>query len=104
MKTLKIVIIITIALSITSCSRIKEDNSVLMKDVNDSLLVINIPSASCGNCQKVIEEGLQNVRGVKQSLLNLNTKNVSVVYNPNMASSELITKAVTQLIYKIPCK
>ena len=71
MKNIKIILILfTVILSIASCSRIKEDKRVLIKDQNDSLLVINIPAASCENCQKVIEEGLQHVKGVKQSLLN----------------------------------
>lgn len=105
MKKNKIVlIVITAFFAITSCNQIKEDKRVLIRGANDSLLVINIPKASCENCQNVIEGGLQNEKGIKQSLLNLNTKNVSIVYDPTIASPQVIKATVTQLTYKMPCK
>ncbi len=96
--------IITVILAITACNHVKEEKRVLIKGVNDSLLVIDIPKASCENCQKVIEGGLQNEKGIKQSLLNLNTKKVSIVYDPTITSPQLIKTTVTQLTYKMPCK
>lgn len=105
MKKNKIILmVITSFVAIISCNQIKEDKRVLIKGANDSLLVINIPTASCENCQNVIEGGLQNEKGIKQSLLNLNTKNVSIVYDPAITSPELIKTTVTQLTYKMPCK
>jgi len=48
-----------------ACNQIKEENRVLFKGANDSLLIIKIPTASCKNCQEVIEEGLSLEKGVK---------------------------------------
>lgn len=87
-----------------SCNQIKDENRVVIKSESDELLYIKIPAAGCGKCQKVIENGLANEKGVKQSILNLNTKEVSIVYDAQIISPEILKATVTELSYKMPCK
>lgn len=96
--------LIVLLITITSCNQINDDNRVVIKGKGDELLVINIPAAACEKCQKVIEDGLANEKGVKQSILNLKTKDVSIVYDPQTISPEIIKTTVTGLSYKMPCK
>lgn len=88
----------------TSCHKIAPETRVLAKTANDSVLVVAIPKAGCHNCQKVVEGGLANFKGVKQTILNLHTKEVSVLYNPNDINSNTLTKKVHSLADNIPCK
>ncbi len=106
MKKLSVrLLILSIGLTTTiSCNQLKDDNRVVMKSMSDSLLVIHIPAAACGKCQKVIEDGLVNENGVKQSLLNLKTKEVSIVYDAQIISPDVLKATVTELSYKMPCK
>ncbi len=98
-------LILTIGLiSSISCNQIKDEKRVVIKSESDDLLFIKIPAAACGKCQKVIEEGLANEEGVKQSILNLNSKEVSIVYDAQIISPEILRATVTELSYKMPCK
>jgi mercuric ion binding protein len=100
----KIVIIGAIIFAVSSCNQTAKEERVLVKGTNDSLLVINIPAASCENCQKVIEDGLYKEKGVKQSILNLNTKQVSIVYAPSITNPFIIEATVNKLATQMPCK
>jgi len=100
----KLLVLSIVLFTNIACNQIKEENRVLFKGANDSLLIIKIPTASCENCQKVIEEGLFFEKGVKQSILDLNTKKVSIVYNPNVTTYDIIQGSVAKLILKMPCK
>jgi len=94
----------SLIIAITSCNQIKEDNRVLVKGANDSILIIKMPTAGCQNCKKIIEDGLFTELGLSQSILNLKNKEVSIVYNPKIISSEKITKTIAELSAKMPCK
>lgn len=100
----KIILIALIIVSTTSCNRIKKEERVLVKGENDAVLVINTPKAKCYKCQKIIEDGLQNINGVKQSILDLNLKKVSIVYTPENTTPEILSKTVVALTKQIPCK
>ncbi len=100
----KILLTITIAFSLMACNRIEKETRVLVKSNTDSLLVVNIPQASCPKCQQVIEGGLAINQGIKQSILNLTTKQVSVVYNPAITSAQVIEASLNKLIPQMPCK
>lgn len=105
MRNLIVFIMAVIALTVsTSCSRIDKENRIVLKSDTDSLLVVHIPDAACRKCQKVIEGGLQNKSGVKQSILNLTTKEVSIVYDPQLISLEMLNATVNELSYQMPCK
>jgi len=100
----KIILITLITISAISCNRIKKEERVLVKGDNDAVLVLNTPQAKCHKCQKIIEGGLQNIDGVSQSILNLNTKKISIVYNPDNTTPEILSSTVEELTTKIPCK
>ena len=87
----------------TSCNQIKEEKRVVMQGEGDSLLVVKIPDAACKKCQKVIEGGLLDEIGIKQSILNLKTKEVFVVYDTKLTSPEIITTTITELHPNMPC-
>lgn len=101
---MKKIIIVIILLVISSCNHIAKEERVLSLEDGDATLVIDVPKAGCKKCQKIIEEGLQNENGVQQSILNLNSKKLSIVYNPEKITPEILETTVTGLAKKIPCK
>jgi periplasmic mercuric ion binding protein len=56
-------------------------------------------SAICGTCKKAIEHDLRFEKGVKEVSLDLDTKVVTVVYNPNKTDEEKIRIAITKIGY-----
>ena len=56
-------------------------------------------SAQCGTCKKKIEHDLAYVKGVKTAVLDLETKNVIVVYNPTKTTPEKIRQAISRSGY-----
>ncbi|BDS10524.1 cation transporter [Aureispira anguillae] len=102
MKT--IIIVVAIFLAITSCNRIPKEERVLVKGAADSVLVVAVPKARCYKCQNIIEGGLKEVKGVQQSILNLHTKEVSIVYTPDLTNPEALEGKVANLIPQLPCK
>lgn len=89
---------------ITSCSSIEEEKRVLQIKEGDSTLVVNIPKAACKKCQKILEEGILKESGVQQSILNLHSKNLSVVYTPAKTSPQILETTIERLATQIPCK
>jgi copper chaperone CopZ len=56
-------------------------------------------SAQCGMCKETIEKALAFVPGVKNSILNMETKVVTVKYNPNKTNSDKIKIAISKAGY-----
>jgi copper chaperone CopZ len=100
----KIIAITVVVLTVLSCNRIAKEERVLVKKADDAVLKIATPKAKCLKCQKIIETGLETINGVHQSILDLNEKHVSIVYNPNHTSPEALSAAVAELTTKTPCK
>ncbi len=100
----KIVLMALVVMSAISCNRIEKEKRVLVKGKGDAVLVLNMPKAKCHKCQKIIEDGLQKINGVSQSILDLNTKKVSIVYAPEDTTPELLSSSAEKLIKQIPCK
>ena len=101
-QTISLLIIMAL-ITITSCNQIKDEKRILVRGEGDSLFVVKIPDAACDKCQKVIEGGLLDEKGIKQSILNLKTREVSVVYDPQATSPEMITSVITKLRPNMPC-
>ncbi|WP_109299376.1 cation transporter [Aquimarina sp. AU474] len=101
---MKKVILLAIILAIVSCNHIEQEERVLVRENGDASLVINIPKAACKKCQKIIEAGLQNENGIRQSILDLNSKNLSVVYTPEKTTPEILKATIEKLAKQIPCK
>lgn len=98
----KIIVLALVLFSILSCNY-KEDR-VLVKAEGEAILVVNTPTAGCRKCQKHIESALKNIDGVSQSILNLNTKKVSIVYSPETTSEAILSSTMEELKKKIPCR
>lgn len=88
----------------TACQQVTENDQILVKSNNDSLLKIEMPDAACNNCKKVVEDGLANKIGVKQSQLSLKKKELSIIYDPISISEDKLKLIVTNLTYQMPCK
>ena len=56
-------------------------------------------SAVCETCKKTIEQALAFEKGIKKSELDLTTKIVTVVYNPNKTTPEKIRLAISNAGY-----
>lgn len=100
----KIVVIVLLALAAIACNRIQKEERVLAKGDHDAVLVIHTPKVRCHKCQNIIEGGLQQVEGVSQSILDLNKKQVSIVYTPEHTTPEILSATVEKLMGEIPCK
>jgi len=101
---MKNLIIIVVLLAITACNRIEKETRVLIQSEGDTTLVVKIPKAACKKCQKIIEGGLENENGVRQSILDLHSKNLSVVYIPEKTTPEVLQLTIDKLAKQIPCK
>jgi len=100
----KIIVLIIVVFSVIGCNRIEKEERVLVKGKDDLVLVINTPKAKCHKCQKIIEDGLQNISGVSQSILDLNSKKLSIVYSPENTTPKILSSTVEKLTEQIPCK
>lgn len=100
----KLICLIAIIMAISSCNQIPEETRVLSKEATDSVFVLDVPNARCPKCQNIIEGGLANEAGVKQSILNLHTKQVSIVYAPDQTTSQQLEEKVSGLVPQLPCK
>lgn len=100
----KIILTILVIITLISCNRIAKEERVLVQAEGNAVLVLNTPKAKCHKCQKIIENGIQNVNGVSQSILNLNSKQISIVYSPENTTPEILRATVDELTTKIPCK
>ena len=90
--------------TLIACNRIPEETRVLNVGDFDQVVEVEVPNAVCHKCQNFIEGGLALESGVKQSILNLHTKKVSIVFSPEETSADLLTEKVYDLIPQMPCK
>jgi hypothetical protein len=96
--------LIFIGLTALFSSCVQKETRVLVFGEGEVLLELRTPTAACGKCQKVMEDGLKEVKGVSASILNLNTKKVSIAYSPKTTDSISLKKTVLQLTKQFPCK
>ena len=64
---------------------------------NDTITIHT--SAQCGACKMKIEHDMAYVKGVKLAVLNLETKNLIIVYNPEKTNPEKLRLALTKTGY-----
>ncbi len=64
---------------------------------NDTLVIHT--SALCDMCKKTIEHDLSFEKGVKKSNLDLDTKNLTVIYDPKKTNPDKIRLAITKSGY-----
>src|SRR3954468_587121 len=56
-------------------------------------------SAICDMCKETIEKNLAFEKGVKKSVLDVDTKIVTVTYNPSKTNPDKIRKAISKIGY-----
>ncbi|HEU4716876.1 MAG TPA: heavy metal-associated domain-containing protein [Bacteroidia bacterium] len=65
---------------------------------NSSIVKIKT-SAECDMCKKRIEQEVSKMKGVKKATLDLDTKILTVEYNPKKTSPDKIRKAISDIGY-----
>ncbi len=91
MKTLKLFIALVSFCLISMQLQVYAKGSTKSVDIKTS--------AVCESCEAKIEKGLKKADGVKKVSMNLDTKTVTVVFNPEKTDAEKIKKAITLLGY-----
>ena len=64
----------------------------------DSTIVIK-STAQCGECKEKIEQALNFEKGIKSSNVDVDTKEITVVYNASRTSPEKIRIAISKVGY-----
>jgi copper chaperone CopZ len=64
----------------------------------DTLIVKS--SINCTSCKKTIENGLRFEKGVKLTTVDVKSKTITVLYNPEKTTPEKIKIAITKLGYQ----
>jgi periplasmic mercuric ion binding protein len=55
---------------------------------------------SCANCQAKIQTGLSKAEGVEKAVADLDTKTVTITYNPDKTNKDKLVKVVEGLGYR----
>jgi copper chaperone CopZ len=55
---------------------------------------------SCANCQAKIQKGLNKSKGVENAIADLETKTVTITYNPEKTNKDKLVKVVEDLGYR----
>jgi copper chaperone CopZ len=63
----------------------------------DTLIVKS--SITCASCKKTIENGLRFEKGVKLTTVDVKSKTITVLYNPEKTTPEKVKIAITKLGY-----
>lgn len=87
MKTLKNIIIITVFALFTGKAFAQSDTLKIKT------------SSQCEDCKQRIENKLNFTKGVKSALLDLNTKEVTVIYDKEKTNPDAIRTAITKVGY-----
>lgn len=69
----------------------------MAKAENDTLWIQS--TVACGMCKNTIEDNIKFERGVRFVEVNLETKQVMVIINPNKTDAEAIRTAISDLGY-----
>lgn len=83
-----LLLLFTAALANTGFSQTKKSDTVMIKS-----------SAVCGMCKDRIEGCFAFEKGVKSAILDLDTKEVTIVYNPSKTSPAVLRKTLSKLGY-----
>ena len=64
-------------------------------------LHLNVPTVHCTSCKLTIEETLEELDGIADSNVDLDTKHVTVTYDPDTVKLAAITAAIEEAGYPI---
>jgi periplasmic mercuric ion binding protein len=88
MKTLKNILIIAMLTLFTGKVSAQQDSTIVIKT-----------SAQCESCKKRIENALNFEKGVKSAVLDVTTKEATVVFDSGKTSSKKIRTAIVKVGY-----
>ncbi len=69
-------------------------------NANVSAVKIGLPTAQCGMCQQIIQEGLEALDGVQLAYVNLNEAKVMVKYDQTKLALADLEQAIAKLGYQ----
>ena len=72
--------------------------SSVVVNAQDQKVVI-MSTAQCDECKEKIESALNFEKGVKSSNVNIETKEVTIVYNPSKTTPDKLRKAISMVGY-----
>ena len=61
---------------------------------------LNVEGMTCGHCQMSVKKALENVKGVKSAVVDLEKKSVVVNYKSDKVTEESLVQAVADAGYK----
>ena len=61
---------------------------------------LNIEGMTCGHCQMSVKKALENVKGVKFAVVDLEKKSAHVNYKSDEVTEEILVQAVADIGYK----
>ncbi len=72
--------------------------------MGNHLIQVSFPvrGMTCASCVNHLERALKTTPGVAEASVNLATETASVAFDPTIATSELLTRAVREAGYEIP--
>jgi copper chaperone len=66
-----------------------------------SQAIFNVPSISCGHCVRTIRAALGEVAGVNQVNVDIDTKQVTVVYDATVVNEAQMTDVLAEADYPV---
>jgi copper chaperone len=66
-----------------------------------SQATFNVPSISCGHCVRTIRAALDEMAGVQQVAVGIDTKQVEVVYDPAMVNEAQMETVLAEADYPV---
>lgn len=61
---------------------------------------LNVEGMTCGHCQMSVKKALENVKGVKSAVVDLEKKSALVNYKSDKVTEESLIQAVTDAGYR----
>lgn len=95
MKKLIIALLATVALGLGA--RAQTENTTVTKDGKETIRIKT--SAVCDMCKETIEKTMAYEKGVKESTLDVDSKVLTVTFDPKKTTAEKIKMAVTKAGY-----
>jgi len=64
-------------------------------------ITVSVPTVHCQSCKLNIEESLEELDGVESSAVDLDTKQVTVTFDPNTTDERTVTATIEQAGYPV---
>ncbi len=68
--------------------------------INMNEIKLNVEGMTCGHCQMSVKKALENVKGVKSAVVDLEKKSALVNYKSDKVTEESLIQAVTDAGYR----